>query len=203
MSWPLHDLVLRTTDLELRVQSEPTAVALSRLQPDDAELDPALPQLRLPTAEQRRAHVLQSYWRQFGNWSPDDWVLPFAVSAGGRLIGLQALEGKDFALLRVVDSHSWLVPDARGRGWGRQMRAAVLSLAFHHLGAVRAVTEAFSDNAASLGVSRSLGYLHNGTDLHLHRGARTTMVRLVLENPDLPAVEVSGLGPCLPLLGLA
>lgn len=203
MTWPLHDLVLRTADLELRALNEQTAGRLAHVLPDDVELDPALSDLRLPRPQQRRMHVLQAYWRQAGSWSPDDWVLPFAVSAGPELIGLQTLEGKHFAVRREVDTASWLVPSARGRGWGRQMRAAVLGLAFAHLGAVRAVTEAWADNAASLGVSRALGYLPNGTKVHDHGGQRRIMVKMVLENPDLPTVEVSGLPPCLPLLGLS
>jgi RimJ/RimL family protein N-acetyltransferase len=42
------------------------------------------------------------------------------------------------------------------------MRTAVLSLAFDHLGAHAAVSSARVDNVASLGVSRSIGYLDNG-----------------------------------------
>jgi hypothetical protein len=40
-----------------------------------------------------------------------------------------------------VETASYLVTDARGRGFGQQMRAAVLALAFDHLGALRLTRE--------------------------------------------------------------
>ena len=171
MSWPLHDLVLRTPDLELRGLTEDLAHDLAAVVPDDLETDPRLPHLS-PALD-----VLQVYWRNNGLWTRDDWVCAFAVLHDGVPVGLQGLEGKGFATRWVVDSHSWLVASARGRGLGKQMRAAVLELAFGHLGARTAVTEAWADNAASLGVSRALGYVDNGYDVH--DGPRV-MQRLVL-----------------------
>jgi RimJ/RimL family protein N-acetyltransferase len=196
MTWPVHGLTLRTPDLELRGMTEASATALAELVPPDLEHHPDLAHLS-PAAD-----VLQAYWRGAGLWLPSDWVLSLAVFRDGAPIGLQALEGKDFAARRVVDTHSWLVQDQRGQGLGKQMRTAVLSLAFGALGARRAITEAWSDNAASLGVSRSLGYDDNGVDLH---PGRREMQRLVLRAQDwAPAhhVEISGLEACLPLLGL-
>lgn len=202
-AWPLHDLVVRTGRLVLRPLTEQTATRLGDLLPDDVDLHPDLPDLGLAPDGQRRAHVLQSYWRQVALWCPQDWVLAFAVARDGDLVGVQGLEGRQFAVRREVDTHSWLVPAARGQGIGKQMRRAVLGLAFAHLGAVRAVTEAFAHNEASLGVSRSLGYVPNGIDRVLHGGVPDVMVRLVLSEPDLPPIEVEGLAPCLPMFGLA
>src|SRR4051794_10891545 len=125
--------------------TEALAHELAAVVPDDLEHHPALAHVS-PGAD-----VLQAYWRNSGLWQRDDWVCELAVLAGGQAVGLQALEGKDFGARRVVDTHSWLVAAARGRGWGKQMRAAVLSLAFEHLGARWAITEAWADNAASLG----------------------------------------------------
>lgn len=192
MTWPPHDLVLRTPDLELRGMTEGLAHELAAVVPTDLEHHPRL--LHLSPA----ADVLQAYWRNNGTWSADDWALELAVLRGGRAIGLQALEGVGFAEKRVVDTHSWLVADERGRGWGKQMRAAVLVLAFEHLGATAAITEAWSDNAASLGVSRALGYVDNGVDLHPRE-----MQRLLLRDFTSPYdVSVDGLEACLPLFGL-
>ena len=42
------------------------------------------------------------------------------------------------------------------------MRVAILGLAFDHLGAQAAITSARIENAASLGVSRHIGYRDNG-----------------------------------------
>jgi RimJ/RimL family protein N-acetyltransferase len=196
MIWPLHALVLSTPALVLRAMTEVDAVALAEVVPADLEADPRLAHVS-PGAD-----VLQAYWRNAGLWQPADWVLPFVVLLEGRPIGLQALEGGDFAVRRTVDTHSWLVTDARGRGFGRQMRAAVLSLAFEGLGARWAVTEAWQDNAPSLGVSRALGYVDNGVDVH--PGPRL-MQRMLLDREKWVSpvpVEVSGLADSLPLFGL-
>lgn len=194
VTWPLHQLVLRTPSLVLRGMTEADAVALAAVVPQDLEHDPSFPDL---TSGQK---VLRQYWRAVAQLTVDDWELPFVVELDGRPIGLQALEGKGFRVRRTVDTHSWLVPDVRGRGFGKQMRAAVLTLAFQHLGATTAITEAWEDNASSLGVSRSLGYVENGVDLHA--GGRR-MQRLVLAQWSPPFdVAVSGVEECLPLLGL-
>ena len=92
----------------------------------------------------------------------DNWRLDFVVVVGKQIIGVQSLEGEDFLVLRTVDSASHLAPDGRGRGWGKQARRAVLALAFGSLAAEYAISSAWHHNAASLGVSRALGYKPNG-----------------------------------------
>lgn len=196
MHWPPHALVLTTPSLVLRGMTEADAVALAAVVPEDLEHDPRLAHAS-PGAD-----VLQAYWRNAGLWQPTDWVCEFVVLHDGVPIGLQALEGKDFPARRTVDSHSWLVAGVRGQGFGKQMRAAVLSLAFDHFGAEYAVTEAWADNAASLGVSRALGYVDNGVDVH--PGPRL-MQRLVLPASSWTSpvpVEVAGVEGCRPLFGL-
>lgn len=122
-------------------------------------------------------------------------------------MGVQSLESDDFLDLRTVDSGSWLIGSARGRGVGIAMRTAVLALAFDHLGAVAAVTSARSDNAASLGVSRRIGYRHNGVSLNRSgRGlVELTHMRLTVEEWQAAGtgsgVAVSGLDSCLPWFG--
>jgi RimJ/RimL family protein N-acetyltransferase len=190
----MDDLVLRTPDLVLHGMTEQWAHRLADVVPDDLEHDPALAHLSAG------ADVLQAYWRNKGHWLATDWVAELVVLHDGEPIGLQALEGKDFSNRRTVDTHSWLVPSARGRGLGKQMRAAVLSLAFEHLDATCAITEAWTDNAASLGVSRSLGYVESGVESHPDG---RVMQHLTLSRWRSPwPVEVVGLEPCRPLLGL-
>ncbi|MGH3483930.1 MAG: GNAT family N-acetyltransferase, partial [Nocardioidaceae bacterium] len=150
----------------------------------------------------------QSYWQDFGNWRPESWKLPFAVFREGEMIGLQRLEGEDFAVLRTVDSFSLLIREARGKGYGKQMRDAILSLAFGPLEAARAITSAWQDNHASLGVSRAVGYVANGEALCRRGEGVDVMVHLRLTREDWlarsdrPAVEISGFEPCRPLFGL-
>ena len=150
-----------------------------------------------------------SYWQSVGNWSVDGWRLDFVVVVGERIVGVQSLEGEDFPVLRTVDSASHLARDVRGRGWGKQARRAVLALAFGPLRAEYAITSAWQHNAASLGVSRALGYKPNGESRHrsdTDLGAET-MVHLRLSRADWEAtgqavfVEISGFERCRPLFG--
>jgi len=89
----------------------------------------------------------------------------------------------------------------------------VLALAFDGLGAEFALSDAFTDNAASLGVSRRLGYADDGMTRHAIRGRPAEQRRLRLDRESwratrealrtsLGEVTSEGLEPCLPLFGL-
>lgn len=117
------------------------------------------------------------------------------------------LEAEHFPALRTVDSGSWLARTARGRGLGVAMRMAVLGLAFDHLGALAAVTSARSDNAASLGVSRRIGYAFNGVSLNDSGRGLVELSHMRLTEKDWQAhghgreVAVDGYEPCRPWFG--
>ncbi|QNN52547.1 GNAT family N-acetyltransferase [Nocardioides mesophilus] len=110
--------------------------------------------------------------------------------------------------MRTVDSSSFLVAGARGRGLGKQMRAAVLALAFGPLEARFAITSAWTDNHASLGVSRALGYADNGVTAHARGESAGEMAHLRLaratwlKGPWPERVRITGVEPCLPFFGL-
>lgn len=207
--WPLYGLVLRTPRLELRYLDDADASALLTLARDAGVHDPAWMPFVVPwtrgDSPAREREGLQYYWRVRASLTPQDWELLFSVRRDGELVGVQGLGARDFALAREVSTGSWLALPHQGRGTGKEMRAAVLALAFGHLGATRATSSAFIDNAASLGVSRALGYVDNGTDVVLREGLRTLDQRLLLTREawrdDVP-VTVEGLEPCLELLGL-
>jgi RimJ/RimL family protein N-acetyltransferase len=198
VTWPLFDLRLRTADLLLRPMTEADLPEVERLLPDDVELNPYLP---MP---EREWAVAQTYWHALGTWSVDDWRLQCVVLRGDELLGFQEVEGKDFVRLRTVDSSSWLVTAARGQGVGKAMRAAVLELAFGSMGAVAAVTSAWHDNGASLGVSRSLGYRDNGTERVRRGDGADDMVHLRLRREDWAGadVQVEGFEACRRQFGL-
>jgi RimJ/RimL family protein N-acetyltransferase len=87
------------------------------------------------------------------------------------------------------------------------MRSAVLHLGFAGLGAEFAVSDAFTDNLASLGVSRKLGYLPDGTRRQSVRGRPAVIQMVRLDRAGWQAhrqvpVETTGLSPCLPSFGL-
>jgi RimJ/RimL family protein N-acetyltransferase len=122
------------------------------------------------------------------------------------MIGQQDIQADGFEVRRVVETGSWLGRAHQGRGAGREMRAAVLHLAFAGLGAARAETGAFADNPASLGVTRSLGYEPNGEAVFDRQGTAARMLRFAMTREAWEArrrddIEISGLEPCRPLLG--
>lgn len=207
--WPLFDLRIEADDVELRPLTESDLPTLAELLPDDFEVNPHAVTYAGHDVQTSRATIFhQGYWKSYGAWSPDAWRLGFAVLTDGRLIGFQELEGNDFPRLRTVDSSSFLIPEFRGRGLGKQMREAVLTLAFGLMRAEAAITGAWHDNHASLGVSRSLGYLPNGELLHRRKERVDVMVHMRLVRSDWLAngrghhVRISGFEACRPLFGL-
>lgn len=206
--WPLLDLRITTGDLELRPLVEADLADVVRALPADLELDPSLPGFPVPDEVRPAVVTHLEYWRAYGTWSPESWNVYLAARRDGQLLGLQGLEGDDFPTLRTVDTSSWLVPDARGSGLGKAMRRAVLSLAFDHLGARAAITSAWHDNSASLGVSRSLGYRPNGESFLARGDGVDTLVHLRMTAADWAAsgggagITVEGVDACRPWFGL-
>ncbi len=137
-----------------------------------------------------------------------DWRLELAVVRDGVVVGTQGLAARDFAVLREVNTGSWLGRRHQGQGIGTEMRAAVLHLAFAGLGAEQATSGAFDDNPASLGVSRKLGYRDDGIERHVIRGRPATIRRLRLTRAgwlaarSLP-VQIEGLEASRAFFGLA
>jgi RimJ/RimL family protein N-acetyltransferase len=210
VDWPLFGLRLRCRDVALRPVRESDLEHLAAILPGDAGHDPRLELFPGLSAEQNERRLFcQGYWRAWGTWSPTSWVLHLAVGLDGVLVGVQTLEGENFPALRTVDSASWLEPRVRGRGVGVAMRTAALGLAFDHLGAVAAVTSARTDNAASLGVSRRIGYTDNGVSRIVETGgvAELRHLRLTAEGWRAAGhggdVSVAGLAGCLPWFGLS
>ena len=207
--WPLLDLRLSSGGLELAPLVEADLAEVARLLPADLELNPAATRFAVDEPTHRGVVVHQEYWRSYGTWTVQAWRFHLAVRRDGRLLGLQELEGNEFPRLRTVDTSSWLVESARGAGIGKEMRRAVLALAFDHLGAQAAITSAWHDNRASLGVSRSLGYRPNGESLLARGDGVDTLVHLRMTLDDwrasggAPAVTVTGVREALPLFGLA
>lgn len=125
-------------------------------------------------------------------------------------VAARDIAGPDgFAKRRSVGTGSWITRTRQGNGYGTEARAAVLDLAFGHLGAAEALTEYIEGNHASERVSRKLGYVPNGQRAaHREDTGRATeyllrLDRTAWEGRALPGrTAVTGLGPCLPLLGL-
>ena len=172
--------------------------------PADLESDPSLPRHeRLPHDEERAIGELQQYWRERG--FVDGGVVEAAVRGRDR--------GRSD---RDPNTGSGCLHDPAPRGYGVVAgrggvgsgpwpgdASAVLQLAFAGLGAHFAVSSAWHDNHASLGVSRSLGYVENGIDLHVRDDRVDRLQRMILaverwRAVALPDVRVVGLDECLP-----
>lgn len=185
--WPLWDLRIRTPRLELRSVREAEMADLSELI-DGGIHDPATMPFLIPFTDApnpQRVHDSYRFWMGcWAGWSVESWRLVLAAYSDGRCVGSQDLQATDFPTLRTVTTGSWLGLPHQGHGLGREMRAAVLQLAFEGLGAQRAATEAFEDNVASLRVTESLGYHPNGSEVVRRRDGRATVRRYVLERDD-------------------
>src|SRR6476469_6282325 len=113
-------------------------------------------------AELGRACALY-YWRTRADVTPAKWELQFVVRHDGEVVGVQGISAIDFPVTRSTESGSWLGQRHQGRGVGTLMRQTVCAFAFDHLGAAEVTSGAWSDNPASLAVSRKVGYVANGS----------------------------------------
>lgn len=208
--WPLLGLRLSSGNLVLRPMVEGDLPQLAARLPADIEFDPALPAYAgLEPSAAGRVALSQSYWRALGTWRVESWNLLLAVLHGDELVGVQSLEGSDFLRRRTVETWSFLLPAVRGGGLGKAMRRAVLALAFDHLGALAAETEALQGNAASIGVSRALGYQPNGETFHPRADGIDVMLRMRLtrerwrESGGAADIEITGFDAGRPLFGMS
>jgi RimJ/RimL family protein N-acetyltransferase len=198
--WPLWRLVLRTPRLTLRPDDDEGTAALLAEALRGIHPPERMP-FGMPWTDQAPADLVREgmkhHWATRAACAPDNWEVSFLVRFDGQVIGTQSLSGQDFAVRRDVATGSWLGMRWQGRGFGTEMRAAVLMLAFDHLGAHTARSRAFLDNAHSIGVSRKLGYQPDGEEVWNRRGVAATQQRLVLHTdrfvrPDW-TLEVEGL----------
>ena len=157
-----------------------------------------------PTREWR---WLRGVWNARASVEPDGWRLNFVVMVDGAAAGIQDLIAIDFPAFGSVMTFSWLGPQFRGRGIGREMRSAILHLGFAGFEAREATSEAFVDNDASNAVSRSLGYEQNGSSWATRRGVPAPMCRWLLTRDRWAQqrrsdIELIGVEACRPVLGL-
>ena len=207
MIWPFFDLRITCGEVLLRGATDADLEVLESVIPDDLEMNPANERFAtLPPDTDRRRQLAGDIWKHRGTWSPGSWCLDLAVEVDRRVVGVQALEGEQFAQLRTVDSFSWLSSEVRGRGLANLMRTGVLALAFDHLGAEVAVSSARTDNAPSLAVSYRMGYLDNGITRAVTPTGPFELQHVRLTRDAWRAggrtAEVTGVEPCLPWFGL-
>ncbi len=210
-AYPLLNLEVRTPKLTL---AGATDELLERLVPivregvvgpDQAPFDD--PMSLYEDNPQREWKWLRGIWAGRAHVDPQWWRIYFVVMVDDHPVGMQDLIGVNFTTFGTVGTFSWLQPSLRRHGFGTEMRSAILHFAFAGLGAREASSEAFTDNNASNGVSRALGYEPNGTGWATRRGSPALLTRWRLtrerwEQGRRGDIELTGMEACLPVLGL-
>jgi RimJ/RimL family protein N-acetyltransferase len=209
--WPLLGLSLRTSRLELRLPADDELAELAQVAAGGVHKAGERPFFsRWPerSATEVARTVVQSQWRSRGAWTAANWSLELVVFNDHRQpMGTQEIGAEDFAGLREVATSSWLGVGYQGHGFGVEMRAAVLHLAFAGLGATYALSASFEDNAPSRSISRKLGYQPDGIQRDLNDGQvlvthRYRISREQWEQTSRADVTITGLEPCLELFGI-
>lgn len=202
--WPLHGLRIRTPRLELRLPDEALLDELASVGAGGVHAPDRMPFI-VPWTDGEPSEVGRATYQHvlgtIAGWTPQNWHLSLAVLHGGKVVGRQDVMGREFGVRREVMTGSWLGLPHQGQGIGTEMRAAALHLAFEGLGARYAVSDARTDNAGSLGVSRRLGYEPDGLQLEVIRGEAVTLQRLRLDRAGWEKhrnvdVTVEGLDAC-------
>ncbi len=208
--WPLFGLTIQTPRLRLRLPREEELADLARLAAEGVhELHerPFLTPWTEGSPEDRARFVLLQHWSELGSWDVQGWRLGLGIFLADRPLGVVTLRARNFPVVREVTTSSWLGLPHHGKGLGTEARVGVLALAFEHLGAQAALTEVFQDNHASQGVSRKLGYEHDGIsrDARGHEvvvSDRLRLTRSTWQSRNQPRVTVSGLQECRSMFGL-
>ena len=182
--WPLSGLEVRTPRITLRylddeLADQVIAVALRGVH-DPATMPFGIPWTDLPSPEMEQ-EALRFYWSSRAGTRPDTWRLLHAVIVDGTVVGSIDLTAVDFPALRQFETGSWLGREYQGQGIGKEMRHAALTLGFDGLDAEVATTGLWHDNAASLGVTTSLGYEPTGRRRALRRGQPDEMLGFAMD----------------------
>jgi RimJ/RimL family protein N-acetyltransferase len=149
----------------------------------------------------------QYHWRTRADFSPTKWDLNLGVWRDGELVGTQGVGTEHFLVTRTGETGSWLGREHQGKGIGTAMRQALCAFLFDHLDFEEITSGAFTDNPASLGVSRKVGYRDNGVRrLKRRDGELATNLGLVLRPEDLVRgehpLEVEGVAAFRRSIGL-
>lgn len=206
--WPFFDLRIECPQVTLRYPNDDDLALVARAATTGIHEPEAMP-FYVPWSRAEppmlQRNLLQFAWTCRGSLSPTSWHLPLVVFENDHAIGIQDLFATNFPTVRTVETGSWLITSAQGRGLGKEMRAAVLHLAFEHLAALEAYSGSFDDNPASAAVSVANGYEPNGTLILAREDQparllqwKLTRERWLTQRRD--NIHVTGIAPCIELL---
>jgi RimJ/RimL family protein N-acetyltransferase len=189
---PLLGLCIKAGPIELRGMTDdllgPLAdLAVSGIHGPD--LMPFNEPWTLAPAAELPTNVVQYHWGRRAEFSIARWSMNLAVLFEGRLVGTQGFETKNFLITRTGETGSWLGREFHGHGIGTAMRKVICAFIFDHLDAQTITSAAFSDNPASLAVSRKCGYRENGVHVVNRMDKPATSQQLLLEPGRLVRYE--------------
>ena len=202
--WPLLGLSVETPRLTLRYPDDALVADIADLAAEGIH-DPSWMPFSFPWTDVEppllQRNTVQFLWQMRAAWSATNWHLQMAVLVDGAVVGVQAVLAEDFEVLRTASTGSWLGRRYQGKGIGKEMRAAILHLVFAGLGASYALSSAFEDNAASLAVTRRLGYEESGRRQMARRGEPAWMIDFRMsrerwEQRRRDDITITGLEPC-------
>ena len=181
--WPLAELEVITPVLRLCHVTDELADQLARLAAQGIH-DPATMPFSVPWTDavspELERNTVQYFRQTRAEVSTEHWDVPMAVIVGDAAVGVCVVTADGFPARRTVSTGSWLGRRYQGRGLGREMRTAALQLIFAGFDADLATTRAWHDNAASLGVTRSLPYVQTGSSRQSRRGVFDTMLEFTM-----------------------
>jgi RimJ/RimL family protein N-acetyltransferase len=134
-------------------------------------------------AEELPRNFAQYHWRVRASFAPEKWSADLAVFWNGELVGVQGISTEDYLVTRGGETGSWLAGTYQGKGIGTAMRQVMCAFVFDHLDAKYITSSAFTDNPASLAVSRKTGYAENGIR-HVSRQGEPATLQEILLTPD-------------------
>jgi RimJ/RimL family protein N-acetyltransferase len=184
---PLLNLRITAGPVELRGITDDLLGPLAELALDihDPDFMPfGFPWSLTPAAEMPLS-LAQYHWGKRASFSPAKWCADFAVFHEGELAGCQGFLTEDYLVKRGGETGSWLARRFQGKGIGTAMRQVICAFIFDHLDARYITSSAFTDNPASLAVSRKVGYKDNGDDHMTRLGKHAVMHRIILEPANL------------------
>ena len=152
-AWPLFGLRLRTRTARPAPADRRRPARLCSRSPRPASIRPTRCRSGWPgrrsRARRSSAASCSTTGRTRATWSPDELDLNLMVEFGRRAdrLAVDRRRARSPSTGRSTPG-SWLGRAFQGRGFGKEMRAAVLGFAFDGLGARVAETSAFLDNAA-------------------------------------------------------
>jgi RimJ/RimL family protein N-acetyltransferase len=181
--WPLAGLAVVTPRLALHYITDDLGAHLALLAArgihDPATMPFSTPWTDVPSPELER-NTMRFYWRNRIETTVEHWDLNLAAVVKEVTVGMCSIEADAFPARRTAETGSWLGRAYQGQGFGREMREAALHLIFAGFDADQATTQAWHDNRASLGLTRSLPYTHTGTSRLPRRGRRETLLAFTM-----------------------